>query len=154
MFFSMCVIGFDIYYIVHPTTCFFSSSICSSSDHSRGIFYSDANFNNIKMPLIKGQLAAGAVMWVLCIIYVIIYIITAIRVHKGKQSPIIYPQVSNAYPVLPTVSNNMVMPPPPPPLTNYYPPMTIPNSDVRTTVLTCPTCNTVMSMTASRRPPM
>jgi len=117
---------------------------------ARGLFYSETNFNNIKIPLIKGQLGAGAVMFVLCLIYIIIYITTSIQVHRAKQSPSVYPQVENPYPVLPTVSNDMMTAPP---MTDYRPPSTISNSDSRTTLLVCPTCNTVMNMTATRRLP-
>jgi len=117
---------------------------------ARGLFYSEANFNNIKIPLIKGQLGAGAVMFVLCLIYIIIYITTSIQVHRAKQSPSVYPQVENPYPVLPTVSNDMMTAPP---MTDYRPPSTISNGDSRTTLLVCPTCNTVMNMTATRRLP-
>ncbi len=143
MFFSICVIGFDSYYIVYPTTCFFSSSLCSSSASARGLFYSTANFNNIKIPLIKGQLAAGAVMFVLCLIYIIIYIITNVRVSRAKRSSTVHPQAQNLYPTLTA-----------PPVNSYRPPSTISNGESRTTVLVCPTCNTTMNMTARKRPPM
>ncbi len=151
MFFAICVIGFDSYYIVYPSTCFFPSSTCAMSAPARGLFYSAANFNNIKIPLIKGQLGAGAVMFVLCLVYVIIYIITSIRVHRAKQSPTVYPQAENPYPVLPTVSNGI---PTAPPMTGYRPPSTSSNGDSRIALIVCPTCNTVMNMTATRRLPM
>lgn len=152
MFFAACVIGFDAYYIINPTTCFFSSSICDGSASVRGVFYSDANFNNIKIPLIKGQLAAGAVMFVLCMVYIIIYIVTSVRVYRAKQSSSVYPQPPNVYPVLPTVSNSI---PTVPPMNNYYPTNpAVPNGDTRTTLLVCPTCNTAMQMTATKRVPI
>jgi hypothetical protein len=147
MFFAVCVIGFDSYYIVYPNTCFFPSSTCDSSGLARGLFYSPSNFNNIKMPLIEGQLAAGGVMFILCMVYIIIYIITIVRVQRAKQPSSVYPQAQNPYPVLPTVSNGIITAPP---VANYYPPSTA-NGDSRTALLVCPACNTTMNMTATKR---
>jgi hypothetical protein len=148
MFFAACVIGFDAYYLFYPSTCFFSSTICSSSGYSRGVFYTSSNFNNIKIPLIKGQLAAGAVMFVLCVVYIIMYVVTSVKVNKTKQSPTIHPQMQNAYPMVPTVSNGMINAPP----TTYNRPVV--NNEARTTELVCPTCNTTMSMTARKQLPV
>jgi len=150
MFFAACVIGFDTYYIINPTTCFFSSSICSSSAPERGLFYTPSNFNNIKIPLIKGQLAAGAVMFTLCLVYIIIYIITSIRVHRAKQPTSVHPQVPTTLSYPPAVSNSILTAP----ATNYSPPVVPNNGDGRGTELVCPTCYTVMRMTAIKRLPM
>jgi hypothetical protein len=151
MFFAACVIGFDSYYIVYPTTCFFSSSVCNSSGSNRGVFYSNDNFNNIKMSLIKGQLAAGAVMFVLCTIYVVVYIITIIRVHRAKQPPTVYPQVQNSFPPLSQVPNGVLSAPP---ANSYYPPMTVNNGDGRITQVVCPTCTATMNMTVRKQLPV
>ncbi|CAF1363421.1 unnamed protein product [Adineta steineri] len=146
LFFAMCIIGFDAYYIISPTTCFFSSYICSSSAPARGLFYSNENFNNIKIPLIKGQLAAGCLMFIICLVYIVIYIITSIRVHRAKQPRTIYPQVQNPFTAPSTISNGILTAPP---ITNYSTPTTLYNSEI-----VCPTCKTVMNMTPSKRPPM
>ncbi len=151
MFFSICVIGFDSYYIVYPTTCFFPLSTCASSAPTRGLFYSSDNFNNIKIPLIKGQLAAGAIMFVLCLVSIIIYIITSIRVDRAKRSPSVHPEAQNLYPMLPAASNNTISAPS---MTNDFSPSTISNDNSRIILLVCPTCNTTMNMTVSKRPPM
>lgn len=147
VFFSICVIVFDSYYIVYPNTCFYPSSTCSSSGSTRGLFYSSSNFNNIKMPLIKAQLAAGCLMFVLCFIYIPIYLITIFRVYRTKQSPIIYPQVQT----FPAVSNGILTAQP---VNSYIQPYPVVNNGNQVAVVVCPTCSTAMNMTTSKRPPM
>jgi hypothetical protein len=149
--FAICVIGFDSYYLVNPNTCFYPLSTCSSTGYTRGLFYSTANFNNIKMPLIKAQLAAGSVMLLLCIVYILIYIITFIRVYRAKQSPTVHPQIQYPYPTLPTVSNSIITARP---VNSYGQPIAVVNSNDRAILLVCPTCSTAMNMTVSKRPPM
>ncbi|CAF1051979.1 unnamed protein product [Adineta steineri] len=167
LFFAACVIGFDSYYIIYPTTCFFSSSICNGLGTTRGLFYTYSNFYNIKIPLIKGQLAAGAVMFVLCLISIGIYIITTIRVYRAAKRPIVYPQTTPysvppySMPPLPTGPDGMVIAPPalnvrPPkpgsPL--YHRPMIIlDNGEGRTNDLVCPTCSTMMNVSVRKKPP-
>jgi hypothetical protein len=158
LFFAACVIGFDTFYLISPTTCFFSSTICSSSGSSRGVFYTDSNFNNVKIPLIKGQLAAGAVMFVLCLIYIIIYIVTSVRVSHPQVAPSVYPQAPYT---LPTGTDGMIIAPP---VANirphraasplyHRPTMVIDNGEGRTNDLLCPTCSTMMSVVVRKRPP-
>ena len=77
--FTVCLIGFDAYFLIDSTACFFSSTLCTSQAPGRGIFYSTDNFNNVKIPLIKGQLAVGALMFAFSIDYIITYVV--IRVH-------------------------------------------------------------------------
>jgi len=150
MFFAACIIGFDTFFIINPTTCFFSSTVCNNSSASAlGVFYSQSNFNNIKIPLIKGQLAAGAVMFTLCLAYIIIYIIN-IRAHRFKQATSVHPQVPYSLSYPPAVSNGILTAP----ATNYSPPVVPNNGDGRNAELVCPTCHTVMRMTAIKRPPM
>jgi len=119
------------------------------------------NFNNIKIPLIKGQLAAGAVMFVLCLVYIIIYIITSVRVSKAKVTPDDYPPAPYTMPVVPTGPDGMIVVPP---ATNirplrvaaplyHRPTMVIDNGDGRTNDLLCPTCNTTMAVSVRKKPP-
>jgi hypothetical protein len=149
-FFSICVIGFDSYYIAYPNTCFYPTSTCSSTGYTRGLFYSTSNFNNIKIPLIKAQLAAGCLMFVLCLVYIVIYSITVFRVYRSKKSPSIYPQAQ-----LPAISNGIITappPPPPPPSVNYYgKTMPVVNYGNQTPIIVCPTCNTTMDMYTGKR---
>ncbi|CAF1051885.1 unnamed protein product [Adineta steineri] len=86
LFFAVCIIGFDAYFISYPTTCFFSLSLCNSTKPIRGIFYSTSQFNDIKIPLIKGQLAAAALMFAFYIVYIIIYVVTCIKLKRSKPS--------------------------------------------------------------------
>ncbi|UJR33173.1 hypothetical protein I4U23_020629 [Adineta vaga] len=84
--FAACIIGFDAYFLVYPTTCFFPISSCNSNGTSRGIFYSKRNFNDIKIVLIKTQLAIAAVMLAFFIAYIIMYTVTRMRLKTNKQS--------------------------------------------------------------------
>ncbi|CAF3379226.1 unnamed protein product [Rotaria socialis] len=141
--------------------CFFTTSTCNSTGSSRGIFYSASNFNNIKIPLIKGQLGAGCVMIVLCLIQIIIYIITAFRVNQVKNSPTVHPTVPSPLPVVPTGPDGMIIAPP---IMNvrtqragsplyHRPTMVIENGDGRSNDLTCPTCATTMSVIVRKKEP-
>lgn len=97
------------------------------------------------MPLIKAQLAAGCVMFVLCFVYILIYFITIFRVYRAKQSRSIYPQVQNP-------SNAGIITAPP--MNSYVQPFPVVNNGNPVSVVVCPTCNTAMNMTTSKRPPM
>ena len=157
--FACCVIGFDSYYLVYPGTCFFQTYICNSTGSMRGVFYSQSNFDNVKMSLIKGQLAAGAVMFVLCLVYIIIYIIVTILVHRAKKNPMIHPQMP--YQQYPTGPDGMMLAPPlayirahraGSPL-YYRPAIALDNGDGRSNDLLCPTCSTMMAVNVRKRPP-
>ena len=77
--FALCVICFDSYFISNSTACFFSTALCNIQASGRGLFYSSDNFNSVKIPLIKGQLAVGVLMFAFSIDYIIIYVV--FRVH-------------------------------------------------------------------------
>ena len=161
LIFAACVIVFDSFFLCYPSTCFFSSSICSGLGSSRGVLYTAANFSNIKIPLIIGQLAAGAVMFLLCLIYILIYIITTIRVHRVKIPPTVYPQTQYSSPLVPTGSDGMVMAPPvvnvrpPKPGSPLYhrPMIVVDNGEERSNDLLCPTCSTMMAVTVRKKLP-
>ena len=85
---AICVIGFDAYFLNHPTQCFLSDDCYSYSDYLTGSWSYLSSINalvDIKIPVIKGQLAAGVLMLVSCIIYIIIFVITAYRISKNNQ---------------------------------------------------------------------
>lgn len=137
LIFAGCVIGFDAFYLVYPSTCYFPSAICTGNGTIRGVLYSSSNFNNIKIPLIKGQLAAGSVMFVLCLVAIFLFILTAIRVHNEKKLATVYPQtfVQTPYGVVPT---SAVSP---------YRPMTVMDPQTgRLTEIECPTCTSKLGM--------
>ncbi|CAF3379236.1 unnamed protein product [Rotaria socialis] len=159
LFFSLCVIGFDAYFLINTSACFFTTSTCNSTGSSRGVFYSTSNFNNIKIPLIEGQLGAGCVMFVLCLIQIIIYIRTAFLINQTKNSPTVHPIVPSLLPVVPTGPDGMIIAPP---IMNvrtqragsplyHRPAMVIDNGDGRSNDLTCPTCTTTMSVTVRKK---
>lgn len=164
LFFAACVIGFDSYYLANPSTCFFPTSVCKSNGTTRGLFYSKSNFENIKTPLIIGQLAAGGVMFFLCLIYVVIFVVTLIRVHKAKSTPNVFPQAPYALPTvppLPTGPDGMILAPayntvrPTRVASPLYhrPAMIVDNGDGRANDLLCPTCSTMMAVSVKKRPP-
>ena len=158
--FACCVIGFDSYYLVSPSTCFFPTLVCNGTVGSRGVFYSQSNFDNVKMSLIKGQLAAGCLMLVLCLVYIIIYIVVTILYMQAKKAPTVHPQMPYQQ-NLPTGADGMILAPP---MTNirphricsplyYRPAIAIDNGDGRSNDLLCPTCSTMMAVTVKKRPP-
>ncbi|CAF4305072.1 unnamed protein product [Rotaria socialis] len=88
---AVCVIGFDAYFLNHPTYCFFSSD-CNSWYSSSSSNYDPYGLSNnstlygIKVPIVQGQLAAGVLMLVACVIYIIVYAVTSYRVRKGIRA--------------------------------------------------------------------
>lgn len=138
-----------------PGTCFFPSSTCTSTGSARGPFYSTTNFNNIKMSVIKGQLAAGCVIFVLCIAFIALYIYTVVKVNRAMNSPVVHPILENPL----TGPNNTGMVPP---MTNirphragsplyHRPTIQVDNGDGRGNDLVCPTCSTTMSVTIRKK---
>lgn len=159
LLFAACVIGFDTYFIIYPTTCFFTTSTCLSTGTSRGLFYSVSNFNDIKMPLIKGQLAGGALMFVLCLVYIIIYIVTAVRVRQVENPSAIYPGMQSPYPLITPGADGMMNAPP---VSNvrsqragsplyHRPMMLVDHGDGRYNDLTCPSCSNTMAVTIRKK---
>lgn len=151
MFFALCVIAFDALYIEEPTTCFFPSSQCNSKGTARGLFYSTDNFNNIKMTAIKIQLGAGCFMWLICLIYIVVYIVTTFRVYRAERPSNIYPQEKPLYPTFPDTSKGVLSAPP---VNSYVPPIAVPRTAPGAINVACPTCNAAMSVTATKRPPL
>jgi hypothetical protein len=83
---ALCVIGFDAYFLNNPTQCFFSND-CSSFEYSYNTYSTNSEYlYSIKVPLIKGQLAAGALMFVSSVIFIIIFAVTSYRVSRATQS--------------------------------------------------------------------
>jgi hypothetical protein len=83
---ALCVIGLDAYFLNNPTLCFFSSNCDNYYSYYYQDQYSTDNLYSIKVPLIKGQLAAGVLMLVSCIGYIFIFALTSYRV--GAVTPI------------------------------------------------------------------
>lgn len=160
--FAGCVIGFDSFYLVYPSTCFFQTVVCNGNVTSRGLFYTQSNFDNVKMSLIKGQLAAGSLMFVLCFVYIIIYAVVTFLVYRAKKNPLVHPQMpyqpQQPFAVGP---DGMILAPP---VSNirphrmgsplyYRPAIALDNGDGRTNDLLCPTCSTMMAVSVKKRPP-
>ena len=139
--FAACVIGFDAYFISYPSTCYYPTTACTSSGSNRGIFYSTTAFNSVKIPLIKGQLAAGAVMFCLCSVNISLYIVTAVRVSYADKKSNVYPQ---AY--VPTPYGMLTAPSMP----SFYPMGMANHGAGRVTEVACPTCSSKLGMTVQK----
>jgi len=97
---ALCVIGFDGYFLNNPTQCFFSNTCTSDEFFDSTELYNTDTLYSIKVPLIKGQLAAGVLMFVSSMIYIIIFVITNYRVSKGPSAPVASyanPPVTSSY---------------------------------------------------------
>jgi hypothetical protein len=113
------------------------------------------------LSLIKGQLAAGSVMFVLCLLYVVIYIVTLFLIRRAKTPQSIYPQAPYQLPMVPTGPDGMITAPPavnvrPPRMGSplyHRPTIVLDNGEGRTNDLLCPTCSTMMNVTVKKRPP-
>ena len=103
--FAACVIGFDAYFIIYPDACFFPSTLCNSTAPIRGLFYSEDEFNNIKILLIKGQLAIATLMFAFCIDYIIMFVATHIRLKNKIQALSRISTITNARNTLVSVNN-------------------------------------------------
>ncbi|CAF3599193.1 unnamed protein product [Rotaria socialis] len=104
---ALCVVGLDFYFLNNPTQCFFSSD-CSAYF---GYFMTNYNYltdisnlHAIKVALVRGQLAAGALMFVSCVIFIVLYAVTSHRVQRrihvqhGPPAPAMVITASNQYP--------------------------------------------------------
>ncbi|UJR32423.1 hypothetical protein I4U23_019885 [Adineta vaga] len=146
---ASCVVGFDIYFLVHPTQCFFSNRIFISDAFSRSDM---STLYDVKVRIIWGQLAAGVLMFISNIFYVIFFVETNRRVKRGESLPhsssapiTLMPQIHQypspyANPVYGYTLNRksvvqQYVPPPPQPPTNQ---------------LTCPRCATSFPITIER----
>lgn len=160
LIFAACVIGFDAYFITNTSACFFSSNLCNGVGSSRGIFYSTWTFNNVKMSVIRAQLAAACVSFVLSIAYIIMYIVTAVLVQRANNAPSAVQQLLYSVPTLPTGPDGMILAPPPANIrTNragsplyHRPAIVVDYGDGRANDLTCPTCSTTMAVSVRRKP--
>lgn len=89
---AVAIIGLDTYFLYYPTYCFFSSD-CSTYSGSYYNSYSSSSYSNfylndtstlygIRVPATKGQLAAGVLMLVSCVVFIIIFAISNYRVNS------------------------------------------------------------------------
>lgn len=86
---AICVIGFDAYFLNHPMQCFLSDDCSLYKDYFTGFWDDLWNVNelyDIKVPVIRAQLAAGVLMLTSCIIYIIIFSITTYRILKTARA--------------------------------------------------------------------
>ena len=92
--FAGVLIGINYAFIRRPDRCFFTDRICESlsgpnfgSSASKCVLSINSyGCDQTRIVLIKAQLAAGIVMAVTCIAYLIVYIISASRASRNSQS--------------------------------------------------------------------
>jgi len=173
----LAVVGLDAYFLNNPTQCFFSND-CSSyisltySYSTSSYYYSDTYglLNNstlygIKVPLITGQLAAGALMFVSCVIFIIIFAIATYRVKRAttiqnlpnvpvgvmSQSTQNVPPYNYGQPVV--VNPGIQAPAIPPAVPLYKAPVEPPiNSVVPKIQLTCHDCKSKFAVSPYKAP--
>ncbi|CAF1533983.1 unnamed protein product [Rotaria magnacalcarata] len=144
---ALCVVGLDFYFLNNPTQCFFSSDCSSYTDYYTSNYYYNyltdtSNLYRIKVPLVKGQLAAGFLMFVSCVIFIVLYAVTSHRVQRrihiqhGPPAPAMVITASNQYP--PTIINPTYGHPLNDVSVNQYP--NNPTASMNTIV--CPNCQT------------
>lgn len=164
IFFAICVLGFDAYFLAHPTTCFFPSSMCRSSAPIRGLFYTKQNFDNVKIPLIITQLVCGGILFLLFVFYVFIYAFTAVRFRQARVSANnAQIRANNPSSYLPIGVDGLVTAPPqvnirPARHTSplYHRPGTTSletGQQLRPNDLQCPNCHSTMTVVVEKRPP-
>lgn len=76
------MIGFSAYFLNNPATCFFSPTLCNSTVPTRGPFYSEENVMSIKIPLLKGELTTAAVLFAFSLGYIIMFVVTWVRIEN------------------------------------------------------------------------
>ena len=148
---SIGVIGLDGYFLNHPLQCFFSD-YCSYYSYYGYDYYSNSttnrnpspssDFYSIKLPLVKAQLAAGVLMLVSCIVFIIIYIIANVLMRKGPKTgqPMAQPYVAHNQPYAGApVPVQTVVTVPPPVQVVPHPTQAAPQGKS----MTCPHCRTV-----------
>ncbi|CAF1467786.1 unnamed protein product [Didymodactylos carnosus] len=88
---AICVLVIDIIFLSNPFLCFYGTYTCTSSSSttytSWSFLASTSDIYNLKVPILKGQLAGAVLMLVLAIIYIILYIVTAVKV-RGHSNAI------------------------------------------------------------------
>lgn len=91
------LIYFDSLFLQNPCTCLYASTYnCSRSyynSYAYGIY--DSTAYTVKMICIKAQLSCAAIMLVTNIIYIIIFIVVAIKTRK-ENSQVVIPQYDAA----------------------------------------------------------
>jgi hypothetical protein len=169
---ALCVVGFDGYFLNNPTQCFFSSSCSLYIYSSYGYVFTYDTYGltntttlySVKVPLIKGQLAAGVLMFVSCVFYIVIFAVSNYRVNKvtvfqsDPSMPVtivhppppygsLYANPINGKPVdeIPVIPSSAMAPAIPP----YQPPTEPPTSSVATKhQLICPNCRSRFQVSA------
>jgi hypothetical protein len=91
--FSIILLAFDIIFLQNPYKCFFTDPIDNCdlfSDYNYDSLWSfDGTYLSIsknKVPAIKGQLAGAVLMLVTATLYIVMYIVTAVKIHRSHYS--------------------------------------------------------------------
>jgi hypothetical protein len=116
--FSIVLLAFDIIFLQNSDKCFFTDSINNCdlfSDYNYDSSWSfQGNYlsiSNNKVPAIKGQLAGAVLMLVTATIYIVMYIVTVVKIHRSQQ--LITPSGSMQLQTIPTIIGVRQQQPPP-----------------------------------------
>jgi len=86
---SSVLIYYDTLFIREPQTCLWPNNLCYDDQASFSVFGitlgTSVDIDWIKFTLIKIQIACAAVMILTCIVYIVIFIYTTIRVHQKNK---------------------------------------------------------------------
>ena len=120
LIFAGVLIGINIVFLRNPSRCYFTDDLCEkfswTDTVSRSwrcfIDGSATNCEQIRLDLIKAQLAMGIVMAVLCVLYLIVYIIVLYRAKRSVRptaaqavmAPVSYHHQHYVTPIHPQVS--------------------------------------------------
>lgn len=91
MIFAGLLVGLNIVFILEPYRCFFTEHLCENLQWTDSIsrpfrcFSDDSSVDcdKTRLDLIKAQLAMGVLMIVLCLLYLLVYVVV---IHKSKRN--------------------------------------------------------------------
>lgn len=138
---ALSVVGLNVYFLMNPTHCWFLNTCMMNEFWSRTEYYDTTTLYNIKIPIIKGQLAAGGLMVASQAIYIIIFVMTNHKVSQTIQlqnnAPVQIAVMPKRIDYVDSSTRNRTMAPP------YNSTMEIPlDSVVSRNQMTCPKCHT------------
>ena len=87
---SIVLIYFDAKFLQNPSTCYWPYDLCLDDywDLNSGIWWNIYDFDGPKAKIIavKVQLSCAAIMLALCLLFIVVYIYTSLKVKAGPTS--------------------------------------------------------------------
>jgi hypothetical protein len=143
---AIALIVLDAFFIGNIERCFFSRVTCEELSSSLPRLISQPLGR--KVQVLKGQIAAAALMLATALLFMLLYILASLSVRRSFRSVLIeHHQLPTQYA---RQAERYSPPPPPPPPLQTWKPTTIPVS-YDPTQLECPHCGTLIQLTQRRR---